>query len=177
MLHRAKIGLGIAAIGMTAALVPAVSASASVRTVRAVETVRPLQLSSLCRSYKSEVKAQANASGGALEKAMTSGSWPATQKALLSIYNSEGNAEKQVVGLLSSAPGNVKSAANVVFKFEGTLKGIIQRSTSLTQFATSAGTATQSPKIEAALKTLDTYFSKLCPGLVPTTTTPTTPTT
>ena len=170
MLRRAKIGLGIAAIGMTAALVPAVAASASVQTVRSVGTVRTLQISPLCKSYKSEAKAQENASGGALEKAMTSGSWPATQKALLSIYNNEGNAEKQVVGLLSSAPGNVKSAANVVFKFEGTLKSIIQKSTSLTQFSGSVTTATENPKVAAALKTLASYFGKLCPGEVPTTT-------
>jgi hypothetical protein len=57
----------------------------------------------------------------------------------------------------------------VELKFDGTLKSIIQKSTSLTQFESNVQTAETSPKVAAATKTLDTYTQKQCPGLITTT--------
>jgi hypothetical protein len=163
MLHRAKIGIGIATIGVAVALMPAVGASASVKPVNIIET------SAFCKAYKSELQQSEKASGGKILKAMESGNWSEAQKALLSVYNSAGGELKTVEGFLRSAPGNVKSAASVELKFDGTLKSIIQKSTSLTQFESNVQTAETSPKVAAATKTLDTYTQKQCPGLITTT--------
>ena len=171
MLNKAKIGLGVATIGMAFSLVPAVAASASVRTVR------PVQTSALCKVYKADLAQSTKSTGAAITKAIESGNWPAAQKALLSAFASAGGAEKALVAALASAPGNVKSAAAVALKFDGQLKSIIQSSTSMTQYESKVTSASQNPKLTAAEKTLDSYTAKQCPGLVPTTTTPTVPTT
>ncbi|MGP0032208.1 MAG: hypothetical protein ACLPVF_17105 [Acidimicrobiales bacterium] len=170
MLHATKIGIGIATIGMALALVPAVSASASVRGVTSVRSVEALQTSSLCKAYKSDAKAEEGTEGTALVKAMESGNWAAAQKAMLAAFGNETTAEKEMVAALSSAPSKVKSAASVILKFDGTLKGIIEKSTSITSFSTAVESAETSPKIKSALSTLDAYARKLCPGEVPTTT-------
>ncbi|HEY6472705.1 MAG TPA: hypothetical protein VIY26_07420 [Acidimicrobiales bacterium] len=163
MLHRAKIGIGIATIGMAVALMPAVGASANAKPVGIIET------SAFCKAYKSELQQSGKADSGSIVKAMESGNWSEAQKALLSVYNSSGKQEKIVEGLLNGAPGNVKSAATVELKFDGTLKSIIQKATSLTQFESNVETAETSPKVQAATKTLDAYTQKQCPGLVNTT--------
>ncbi len=167
MLHRMKMGLAIAALGITVAVVPALTASA---TVGGVRSESPLQLSSFCNAYKADNKAAAASQGPAFTKAVESGKWPRIQKALLSSFNTQGGLVKQMVAYLSGAPSNVKSAGSTLLKFDGTLKGIIQNSTSMKQFQSSITSAENSPKITAAVKVLDTYTAKQCPGLITTTT-------
>jgi hypothetical protein len=168
MLNRAKIGIGVATIGMALSVIPALSASAS---VKASATLRS---NALCGDYKSQLKSEdsSTTSGSALEKAYTSGKWSEIQKALLSSYSSETGAVNKLESVLSGAPSSVKSAAGQVLKFENSLKTVIQQSTSLTQFSQKSLSAEQNPKVQAALKTLDAYGAKECPGEI--TTTPTT---
>jgi hypothetical protein len=163
MLKKAKIGLGIATIGMACSLVPAVAVSASVRTIR------PLQTSQFCKVYKAELAQSDKSSSAAVEKAMTSGNWPKAQKALLSVFNASTGAEKAVISALAGAPSNVKAAAAVALKFEGTLKNDISSSTSLSQYESKITAATQNPKLTAADNTLEAYTTKQCPGVGPTT--------
>ncbi len=170
MLQSAKIGIGIAALGMAVALVPAASASASVSGVDAVHSVSALGISSQCKAYKADGEAAEKADGSALVKAIESGNWADAQKALLSSFNNETSAEKTVLGTLSHSPSSVKGALAVVLKFDGTIKSIVEKSTSLTSFETSIGSAETAPKLKSAEKTLSAYFDKQCPGEVPTTT-------
>ena len=174
MLQRMKIGLGIAALGMTMALVPALSASASVASLDSVTSVKSESsihlLSSFCSDYKADTKAAAAAQGPAFTRAVESGKWPAIQKALLTSYNGESGALNKMVASLSSAPSNVKAAVSTVIKFDGSLKGIIQKSKSMTQFESSITSLEKSPKFTAAVKLLDNYTAKQCPGLITTTT-------
>jgi len=165
MLKKAKIGLGVATIGMALSLVPAVTASASVRESSAVRT------SALCTAYKADIKASSSAVTAKITKAIESGNWPAAQKALLSAFSSEAGLEKNLISALNSAPSNVKAAAAVSLKFDGTLKGIIQKSKSMTQYESAVTSASKAPKLAAAEKVLDAYTQKTCPGLI---TTPTT---
>ena len=166
MLQRAKIALGVAAVGMTMALVPAVSASAGVASVT---SVRSLQENSICKAYQANTKAEEKQDTPAYTKALETGNWSAIQKLLLSSFKTESSASKALTSALGSAPGNVKSAASVIFKFDGTLKGIVQKSTSMTQFTSGITAAESAPKVKSALATLDAYSQKLCPGIIPTT--------
>ena len=116
----------------------------------------------------------ANTQGGALAKAYTSGSWPAIQKALLSAFSSEAGSISKLESVLSGAPSNVKAAVGTFLQFENSLKGVIQRSTSLTNFGTQVAAVETNPKLASAEKVLAAYGEKLCPGSIPKTTTPTT---
>jgi hypothetical protein len=168
MLKKAKIGLGVATIGMALSMVPAVTASASVSASATLRT------SSLCKAYKADLKAASKSESASIEKAIESGNWPAAQKALLSAFNGESGLEKSLVASLASAPSKVKAAASVSLKFDATLKSLIQKSKSLTQYESLVTAASKNPKLAAAEKVLDAYTQKECPGLLPTTTTPTT---
>jgi hypothetical protein len=178
MLNRAKVGIGVATIGMAMALIPAISpASASVSSAASVSSVTgvsSLSSNALCRDYKNQQSALANTQGSALGRAYASGSWPAIQKALLSTFGSEAGAISKLESVLSGAPSNVKAAVGTFLQFENSLKGVIQRSTSLTNFGTQIAAVSTSPKLASAEKVLAAYGAKLCPGLVPKTTTPTT---
>jgi hypothetical protein len=175
MLNRVKAGIGVATIGMAMALIPAISpASASVSSVSSVLGVSSLSSNALCRDYKNQQTASANTQGSALAKAYTSGNWPAIQKALLSTYNSEAGAISKLESVLSGAPSNVKAAVGTFLQFANSLKGVIQRSTSLTNFGTNIEAVSTNPKLASAEKVLAAYGAKLCPGLVPKTTTPST---
>jgi hypothetical protein len=178
MLNRVKAGIGVVTIGTAMALIPAISpASASVSrvsTVSSLSGVSSLSSNALCRDYKNQQTASANTQGSALAKAYTSGNWPAIQKALLSTYNSEAGAIGKLESALSGAPSNVKAAVGTFLQFANSLKGVIQRSTSLTNFATNVEAVSTNPKLASAEKVLAAYGAKLCPGLVPKTTTPST---
>ena len=181
MLNRAKAGIGVAAIGMAMALVPAISpASASVSnlsnlsSLSGVSSVSSLSSNALCKDYKNQESSLANTQGSALAKAYTSGNWPAIQKALLSAFSSEAGSISKLESVLSGAPSNVKAAVGTFLQFENSLKGVIQRSTSLTSFGTQVAAVETNPKLASAEKVLAAYGEKLCPGSIPKTTTPTT---
>jgi hypothetical protein len=163
---------------MAMALIPAISpASASVSSVSGVSGVSSLSSlssSALCRDYKNQQSALANTEGSALEKAYASGNWPTIQKALLSAFSSEAGSVSKLESVLSGAPSNVKAAVGTFLQFENSLKGVIQRSTSLTNFGTQVEAVSTNPKLVSAGKVLAAYGAKLCPGSVPKTTTPTT---
>jgi hypothetical protein len=175
MLNRAKAGIGVAAIGMAMALIPAISpASASVSSVSSVSGVSSLSTNALCRDYKNQQSALANTQSSALARAYASGNWPAIQKALLSTYSSATVTNSKLESVLSGAPSNVKAAVGTFVQFENSIKAVIQRSTSLTNFGTQMAAVSTNPKLASAGKVLAAYAAKLCPGLVPKTTTPTT---
>jgi hypothetical protein len=172
MLNRAKAGIGVAAIGMAMALIPAISpVSASASSVSGVSS---LSTSALCRDYKNQQSALANTQSSALARAYASGNWPAIQKALLSTYSSATVTNSKLESVLSGAPSNVKAAVGTFVQFENSIKAVIQRSTSLTNFGTQMAAVSTNPKLASAGKVLAAYAAKLCPGLVPKTTTPTT---
>jgi hypothetical protein len=158
MLFRAKLygALLAVAVALPLAVLPAATASATVAK------------SSLCTAYKSEENSQSKASN-ALAKDIESGNWASIKKALLSSFNGEAGAEKQFAAYLSGASAKVKAAAAVILKLDGSFKTIIQNSNSLTSFESGITAAESSPKVKAALSTLDSYTTKLCGSTTPTT--------
>jgi hypothetical protein len=155
LVQRAKVGVGVIATGLALvlalAVVPAVTASASINT------------SSICKAAKVEAAKSAKGSAS-LGKAMESGNWPVIQKKLLSIFNGEAGAEKAYASVLSGASAKVKAAAAVSLSLVAKFKTIIQNAKSLAQFESGITAAESSPKIKAAEKVLDSYSTKLCGG-------------
>ncbi len=149
MLRRARLGMGMLAVGLALALLPAATASATV------------EKSSLCKAYQAEVAKQTKASG-TVAKEMESGKWSSIKSALLSTFNSEANSDKQFDSLLSGASARVKAAAAVALQLDSTYKKVIQKSTSLPQFETGITAAESTPKVKAALKVLDNYSKSIC---------------
>jgi uncharacterized protein YyaL (SSP411 family) len=156
MLRRAGIGMGIVALGASMAFVPMASAGAS----------KP----GWCSLDKAEAKVTAK-STAAMTKAIESGNWAAAKAALLASFSQETQAEQAAIASLASAPSNVRAAGNVLLKFVGTQKALIQKSTSATQFASSEEAAIQGPKFAGAEKTLSAYYVSKCGPII---TTPTT---
>jgi hypothetical protein len=148
MLRRAKLGVGTLAVGLALTLAPAVTASATVAK------------SAICKAYTSEVNKQTKGQS-ALTKDIESGKWSSIQKALLSTFNAEASAEKGFTAYLNGASAKVKAAANVLLGLDNKYKSIIQHATSLQQFETGIGAASQTPKVTAALNVLDNYAKTL----------------
>jgi hypothetical protein len=156
MLHRAKLGAALLTVGMTMAIIPITTASATVAK------------SSVCKAYSAEEAKQLKASDG-LEKDIASGNWASAKKAMLSTFTSEASAEKQFAAYLNGASAKVKAAAAVALKLDNSFKTIISNSSSLTQFESGITAAESTPKVTAALKVLDAYSAKLCGTTTPTT--------
>jgi hypothetical protein len=148
MLQRARLGIGMLAVGVALALLPAATASASI------------EKSALCKAYSTEVNQQTKGAAG-LAKEMESGNWPAIQKALLATFGKEASEEKLFAAYLNGASAKVKAAAAVTEKLIGQFKTVIQHSTNLTQFETGITSAEENPKFTAAEKVLDSYTKSL----------------
>jgi hypothetical protein len=163
MLNKARIGIGIAAIGLAASMVPAVSASASVSRTAGIHAIQLVQKSSLCKSDEKLSAAAAKTEGGsALEKDIESGNFGAVKKLMLATFTSESSLEKAYNAYLSGAPKNVQSAASESLKFDGTIKSDIEKSNSMTQFESYIESAEKNPKLVAAEKVLSAYSEKKC---------------
>ena len=160
MLKKAKLGIGIAAIGMAVSMVPAVSASASVNRAASVHVVVK---SSLCKADSSLAAAAAKTDGGSkLEKDIETGNFAAVKKLMLATFTSESSLEKAFEAYLSGAPKNVQSAASESFKFDGTIKSDIEKSNSMAQFESLIESAEKNPKLLSAEKVLNAYQQKKC---------------
>jgi hypothetical protein len=152
MVRKARIGMGMLALGLALTLVPTVTASAAV------------EKSAVCQAYAKDVNTQTKGST-ALAKQLESGNWATAQKALLKALNNEQGAEKDFQGFLSGAPAKVKAASNVALGLVSQFRSIVQSSTSLEQFGSRITSATESPKVSAALAVLTNYAKKLHCGI------------
>jgi hypothetical protein len=152
MLRRAKLGVGMLAVGVGMALLPAATASATI------------EKSAICTAYTKDVNEQAKGSAG-LAKEMASGKWSVIQKALLGEFSRDEKYEKDFTAFLNGAPAKVKAAANVALGLDNKFKSIVQNSTSLQQFETAITSAERIPKVTSALAVLDKYAKSLKCGI------------
>jgi hypothetical protein len=152
MLRKARIGMGMLALGMVLTLVPTVAASAAV------------EKSAVCQAYAKDVNTQTKGSA-ALAKQLESGNWTTAQKGLLKALSNEQGAEKDFQGFLSGAPAKVKAASNVALGLVSQFKSIVQSSTSIEQFGSRITAVTETPKVSAALTVLTNYSKKLHCGI------------
>jgi hypothetical protein len=156
MLYRARLATVLMAAGVGLAVWPAASASAT------------LSRSSTCKAYAAAEAKQARA-GTALQQAITNDTWAKVQKLLLSTFAGETNSEKELAASLHAAPAKVKTAAAVALKLDHSFTGLVKSATSYGAYASAVGAAEAAPKVQAALKVLSAYSTKLCGSTTPTT--------
>ncbi len=160
MLHRTKVGIGIAVAGIGLALVPSLGASAAID--KATKGSNPD--SSLCKIIKSNAGASAKstAAGNQAVKYVESGNWTAAKKAYLSSFASEGAVDKAMTSAVSRAPSSVRTAVVVLVAYQGTVKGIVQKSSSIATFESATNAAAKNPKFVSAESALSKYITGQC---------------
>jgi hypothetical protein len=158
--HRFKTGIGIVAATVALALVPAVSASASVD--KSSSGSNPT--SPLCKAYRSTVQSdpRSTAASTNASKAIQAGNWKAAQKALLTVYGFQANDVQKLTSALRSAPRNVQSAMTVLTNYVVKYKSLLQSSSSIKQFSTGSSALSKNTKTTAAAHTLSLYYTSVC---------------
>jgi hypothetical protein len=156
MLYRARLTTVLVAAGVALTVWPTTSASASASR------------SSTCKAYAAAEAKEARAST-ALQQAIANDKWPKVQKLLLSTFAGATSSEKELAASLRNAPAKVKAAAALALKLDHSFTGLITRAPNYDAYASKAAAAEQTPKVQAALKVLSAYSSKLCGSTTPTT--------
>jgi hypothetical protein len=164
MRHRVNTAIGlvaavILAASMTLALLPAVTASASVRASSGSNPSNPL-----CQAYRTTLKSdpKSNAASAKASKAIQAGNWKAAQKDLLTAYGYESKDVKNLTSALHNAPSSVQSAVTVLTTYVSKYKTALQSSTSIKQFSKAAQALSKNTKTTAAANTLSKYYTSQC---------------
>jgi hypothetical protein len=162
--HRARIGVAIVAMGvaMTTAMDSGAPASAALRHGGSDPN------SAFCKLEKDTLKDENSKIESAATDALIDGKWKTAQKDLIQIDKSTGKLEQSFFAALSSAPDNVKAAADELVKLIPAEEKAVKDSTSVTGFE-KAEQAVASGKFTAAAKVLAGYDTSLCGSLTPTT--------
>jgi len=161
MPQRARFWVGIVTIGLTVALVPALSATASASGTTSGGGSDPK--SPLCHAYRASFggnlsSAQATRAGQALK----SGHWPATQEVLLRIFGDEAHAVLALKSTVSGAPKAVKTAASELAANSAQIDAAIEKSKDSKQFKAALAPLIDSHKVTSAEGTLAVYAAGAC---------------
>jgi hypothetical protein len=163
--ERARLGLGVALGGaaMLASIVlPAASSSAAERTVRQLSTSRGTNPNgAFCKLYRKQLSANTK-SEKSLTKAMESGNWAATKRALLVEFSSEKTVEKNFLAALSSAPAAVRSAGRQALKVIPQEEKAINTSTSVQGYEKAIEAVVDTKKMQAVGTVFENYESTTC---------------
>ena len=98
----------------------------------------------------------------ALAKALESGNWKVAKKDLLALDGQPGKLEQELMSAVSSAPANVKAAAQESTKLYPAELNAIKNSTSVAQFDTAEQKATSGAKFQKAASILEAYDTAQC---------------
>ncbi|HEY2215550.1 MAG TPA: hypothetical protein VGH31_10870 [Acidimicrobiales bacterium] len=162
---RARLGLGVALGGaaMLASMVlPAASASAAEHSVHQLVASKGTNPNSpFCKLYHKQLTTNTK-SEKALTKAMESGNWKATKRALLVEFSSEKTVEKNFIKALSSAPATVRSAGKAALKVIPVEEKAINTSTSVTGYEKAIEAVVDTKKMQAVGTVFENYESTTC---------------
>ena len=152
--HPIKTAIGIVAVSVALALLPAVSASAS-----ADKSSTPL-----CKAYQTAVKPSSKGAAAAARaaKAIQRGNWSAAKKAYLQNAAIEVKTFQTLDSLLSNAPSKVKSAAGVLGDYINQYKSIVENAKSIKAFSKATTALAKSAKTTAAANTFAAYYRSQC---------------
>jgi hypothetical protein len=150
----------IVTMSVAAALVPALSASATV----APSSRGSHPNSALCQAYRTTLGSSPNekAAAAAAIKAIGSGNWKAAQKAYLVTFGNEAANDQVLLSALSGAPAQVRAAARTFVASVDALRSTAQHSTSVAQFSKATGVLFKNKKTLAAATTLSKYTVAQC---------------
>jgi hypothetical protein len=162
---RARLGLGVALGGaamLASVVLPVASASAAVRTVhQLVATKGSNPNGAFCKLYRKQLGTNTKSEKN-LTKAMESGNWPATKKALLAEFTSEKTVEKNFLAALSSAPANVRTAGRQALKVIPLEEKAINTSTSVTGYEKAIEAVVDTKKMQAVGTVFENYETATC---------------
>jgi hypothetical protein len=156
-----KAWVGMTVIGLTVALVPALSAPASASTHTAAKGSHPK--SPLCKAYRTSFGGNPSAAEATKAgKALKAGNWPAAQKALLGAFGVEAHAVLALQATVSGAPKAVKAAAAELATYSAKIDRAITKSKNFKQFTAAFAPLIKSHKVTAAESTLAKYAAGVC---------------
>jgi hypothetical protein len=162
---RARLGLSVALGGaaMLGSLVlPATSASAAERAVHQLVATKGTNPNSpFCKLYHKQLTTNTK-SEKSLTKAMESGNWVATKKALLVEFSSEKTVEANFIKALASAPAKVRTAGKAALKVIPLEEKAIHTSTSVTGYEKAIEAVVDTKKMQAVGTVFENYESTTC---------------
>ncbi|HEX3793984.1 MAG TPA: hypothetical protein VHV57_05760 [Acidimicrobiales bacterium] len=169
LLHKAKFGIGIAAVGMAAVLIPAAPALAGVHTTATVAASKGSNPNStVCKLEKAQLAQESSKQETALETALEAGNWKVAQKDLTTVYNAGLKSENQLITSLKSAPSKVQAAIKTALKAIPAEEKAVKNSKSVAQFEKAEEKAVTSSAFTKAGKVVETYITGLCGPLTAT---------
>jgi thioredoxin-like negative regulator of GroEL len=154
-LHRATIGLGAVAIGMMLTIAPTAPAWGASTTKGSNPN------GAFCKLEKSVLKDDNSKIEDQASTALEAGKWSVAQKDLETIDKQTGKLEVELLAALSSAPKNVKAAAQQVIKIVPAEEKAVTNSHSVKQFE-AAEEAVTSTKFQSAATVLESYNTSQC---------------
>lgn len=157
------VGAGTGVLGILLALAPLTAASAA-------RTKGSAPKSAMCRTVKSEQSGSTSASSG-IAKAMTSGDFPATKKALLKVYNLDYGQVQKALAVVKTAPPRVQGAFKNLLSYVKQFRSAIQNATSLQGLIATFGTLGKSTQIQTDGTTISNWYTSVCGGTLITATT------
>jgi hypothetical protein len=118
-----------------------------------------------CKLEKSSQTLSTGKLSVAASKALIAGNWKLAQKDLLAVDKQDASVTKKFLSVLSSAPANVKAAAQQLIKFEPMIVNGVKNSTSASQFEKAELALTNNPKFSSAGQTITAYETAQCGAL------------
>ena len=155
-IHRVRMGICAMALGAVASLVPTAPAWAG-----SSRTSGSDPHSAFCQLEKQSTSGRVSKLTTAATTALIKGNWPLAQKDLLAIDTQTGKLEHEFIAALSSAPANVRKAANAVVKEVPAEERAIRDSTSVSQYE-STETAAIGSTFTGYATTIANYETSTC---------------
>jgi hypothetical protein len=115
-----------------------------------------------CKLEKSSSTLATSKTAVAASKALIAGNWKLAQKDLLSVDKQDASVTKQFSAALSSAPANVKAAAQQLIKLEPQIVNAVKNAKSASQFEKTELALTNSPTFSSAGQTIIAYNTAQC---------------
>ncbi len=156
--HPLKGAILIATVGIGLMIVPAAPALAA--TSASGKGSNPN--GPFCRLEKASLSVEGSANEKAATRALIAGNWKLAQKNLLAAEDQSGKLVKEYNSALSSAPANVKAAAQESIRVVPALIKVLKNSTSIAQFEKSEQAVTSGAKFQHAASVIAAYDTTQC---------------
>ncbi len=118
--------------------------------------------SPFCKLEKASLSVASSANEKAATKALIAGNWKVAQKNLLAAENKSSSLVKEYTSALSSAPANVKAAAQESIKVVPALLKVLKNSKSIAQFEQGEQAVTSGAQFQKAASVIDAYDIAQC---------------
>jgi hypothetical protein len=176
ILHQAKLGVGLATLGLAMVLATAAPASAvqfkaakhhktthksSHKTTTTVASKGSDPTGAYCTLGK-QLKAQVLKGSNSEVQDIESGNWPALKKIVVAQFNTENKLLPEIERAFSGLPANVKAAEQVELKALPGEEKAIENMTSVAQFTSSTQVLEGTPQDQAAEKVDAAYEEATC---------------